>query len=301
MKIKIATRKSELALFQANYVAKKLIQLEGIEVELVPLLSEGDQTEKPLHEIGGKGLFIKKLESALIDGDADIAVHSLKDVPAILDDNFALEAIFKRENASDILLSKEGWTLKDFPHKLIIGTSSPRRKAQILNARSDLETVPVRGNIATRISKLKNGLFDGLIVAKAALVRLNLDLSNTYEFTLDEMLPSASQGFIAVECLKSNIEIINILKKINNEDEMLLASAERLFVAQLNGSCLSPIAIYCYAKNEIIHIMAKVLSHNGQKKIYKKIESNKTDLTQDILSLADYFKANGSNSIILEE
>ena len=137
MKIKIATRKSELALFQANYVAKKLNQLGGVTTELVPLLSEGDQTDKPLHEIGGKGLFVNKLESALILGDADIAVHSLKDVPAILDSKFKIASIFQRESASDILLSKEGWSLDTLPINSVIGTSSPRRKSQILNSRSD--------------------------------------------------------------------------------------------------------------------------------------------------------------------
>ena len=123
MKIKIATRQSELALFQANYVAEKLNQLEGVTTELIPLLSEGDQTDKPLHEIGGKGLFVNKLESALISGDADIAVHSLKDVPAVLDSNFEIASIFQRESASDILLSKDGWSLDTC---LLYTSPSPR-------------------------------------------------------------------------------------------------------------------------------------------------------------------------------
>ena len=300
MKIKIATRKSELALFQANYVAEKLNQLGGVATELVPLLSEGDQTDKPLHELGGKGLFVIKLESALILGDADIAVHSLKDVPAILNSKFEIASIFQRESASDILLSREGWSLDTLPINSVIGTSSPRRKSQILNSRSDLKTIPVRGNIATRIDKLNLGAFDGLIVAKAALNRLNLQLPNTYEFTLEEMLPAASQGFIAVECIKSNTEILNILRQINDETALLLAEAERSFVAKLNGSCLSPIAIYCFEDKEIIHVVAKVLSQDGQKKIYKKIESCKAQLKEDILVLANDFIAQGSNSMILQ-
>ena len=194
MKIRIATRQSELALFQANYVAEKLNQLEGVATELIPLLSEGDQTDKPLHEIGGKGLFVNRLESALISGDADIAVHSLKDVPAVLDSNFEIASIFQRESACDILLSKEGWSLDTLPINSVIGTSSPRRKSQILNLRPDLNTIPVRGNIATRVKKLNDGAFDALIIAKAALNRLNLNFTNAYEFTLEEMLPAASQG-----------------------------------------------------------------------------------------------------------
>lgn len=300
MKIKIATRQSELALFQANYVAEKLKQLEGVTTELIPMLSEGDQTDKPLHEIGGKGLFVNKLESALISGDADIAVHSLKDVPAVLDSNFEIASIFQRESASDILLSKEGWSLDTLPINSVIGTSSPRRKSQILNLRPDLNTIPVRGNIATRVKKLNDGAFDALIIAKAALNRLNLNFTNTYEFSLEEMLPAASQGFIGIECIKSNTKIHNILKQINNDTAYLLAEAERAFVAKLNGSCLSPIAIYCFEEKEAVHIIAKVLSQDGQKKLYKRIKSSKSELKDDISTLANDFVSKGSNALILE-
>ena len=300
MKIRIATRQSELALFQANYVAEKLNQLEGVTTELIPLLSEGDQTDKPLHEIGGKGLFVNRLESALISGDADIAVHSLKDVPAVLDSNFEIASIFQRESACDILLSKEGWSLDTLPINSVIGTSSPRRKSQILNLRPDLNTIPVRGNIATRVKKLNDGAFDALIIAKAALNRLNLNFTNAYEFTLEEMLPAASQGFIGIECIKSNTKIHNILKQINNDTAYLLAEAERAFVAKLNGSCLSPIAIYCFEEKEMDHIIAKVLSQDGQKKLHKKIISSKSELKDDILTLANDFVSKGSNTIIQE-
>ena len=300
MKIRIATRQSELALFQANYVAEKLNQLEGVTTELIPLLSEGDQTDKPLHEIGGKGLFVNRLESALISGDADIAVHSLKDVPAVLDNNFEIASIFQRESACDILLSKEGWSLDTLPINSVIGTSSPRRKSQILNLRPDLNTIPVRGNIATRVKKLNDGAFDALIIAKAALNRLNLNFTNAYEFTLEEMLPAASQGFIGIECIKSNTKVLNILKQINNDTAYLLAEAERAFVAKLNGSCLSPIAIYCFEEKEMVHIIAKVLSQDGQKKLHKKIISSKSGLKDDILTLANDFVSKGSNTIIQE-
>jgi len=300
MKIRIATRQSELALFQANYVAEKLNQLEGVTTELIPMLSEGDQTDKPLHEIGGKGLFVNRLESALISGDADIAVHSLKDVPAVLDSNFEIASIFQRESACDILLSKEGWSLDTLPINSVIGTSSPRRKSQILNLRPDLNTIPVRGNIATRVKKLNDGAFDALIIAKAALNRLNLNFTNAYEFSLEEMLPAASQGFIGIECIKSNTKIHNILKQINNDTAYLLAEAERAFVAKLNGSCLSPIAIYCFEEKEAVHIIAKVLSQDGQKKLYKRIKSSKSELKDDISTLANDFVSKGSNALILE-
>ena len=302
MKIKIATRQSELALFQANYVMNKIqAQHAEVEVELVPMTSEGDQTEKPLHEIGGKGLFVTKLESALETGEADIAVHSLKDVPAKIDIQYSIAAIFEREDPSDVLLSRNGSSLADFPSNASIGTSSPRRKAQILRARTDLNIIPVRGNISTRIRKLHEGHFDGLIVAKAALNRLNMELTNAYEFSMQEMLPAASQGFIGVECLKSNEEIMSIMNSINNSSQMALANAEREFVAYLNGSCLSPIAILCKEELYGINISAKVLSQNGQKEIYREIKSSYENLTQDIHSLAEDFISNDAHLIILEQ
>ncbi len=302
MKIKIATRQSELALFQANYVMNKIqAQHAEVEVELVPMTSEGDQTEKPLHEIGGKGLFVTKLESALETGEADIAVHSLKDVPAKIDIQYSIAAIFEREDPSDVLLSRNGSSLTDFPSNASIGTSSPRRKAQILRARTDLNIIPVRGNISTRIRKLHEGHFDGLIVAKAALNRLNMELTNAYEFSMQEMLPAASQGFIGVECLKSNEEIMSIMNSINNSSQMALANAEREFVAYLNGSCLSPIAILCKEELYGINISAKVLSQNGQKEIYREIKSSYENLTQDIHSLAEDFISNDAHLIILEQ
>ena len=302
MKIKIATRQSELALFQANYVMNKIqTQHAEVEVELVPMTSEGDQTEKPLHEIGGKGLFVTKLESALETGEADIAVHSLKDVPAKIDIQYSIAAIFEREDPSDVLLSRNGSSLTDFPSNASIGTSSPRRKAQILRARTDLNIIPVRGNISTRIRKLHEGHFDGLIVAKAALNRLNMELTNAYEFSMQEMLPAASQGFIGVECLKSKEEIMSIMNSINNSSQMALANAEREFVAYLNGSCLSPIAILCKEELYGINISAKVLSQNGQKEIYREIKSSYENLTQDIHSLAEDFISNDAHLIILEQ
>ena len=301
MKIKLATRQSELALFQANYVMNKIqTHHSDVEVELVPMSSDGDQTDKPLYEIGGKGLFVTKLESALENGEADIAVHSLKDVPAKIDMKYSIAAVLKREDPSDILLSINGSSLVDFPANSSIGTSSPRRKAQILRKRADLNIIPVRGNIATRIRKLHEGHFDGLIVAKAALNRLNIESTNAYEFSMEEMLPAASQGFIGVECLKSNKKIISIMNSINNSSEMALANAEREFVASLNGSCLSPIAIICKEEAHAINISAKVLSQNGQKEIYREIKSNHENLTKDIHSLAVDFISNDAHLIILE-
>ena len=300
MKIKIATRQSELAMYQANFVANEIKKsIKDVEVELIPMTSEGDQTNKPLHEIGGKGLFISTLESALELNKVDIAVHSLKDVPASLDPKFKIINVFKRESPSDLLLSKDGKSFSDFLENATIGTSGPRRKAQINYLRPDIKTIPVRGNIATRINKLNEGYFDGLVVAKAAINRLGLQ-QNSYEFSIDEMLPAASQGHIAIECLSSNKEIIETLETIGDSKELILANAERSFVASMNGGCLSPIAILCQNFNDEIKVTGKVLSYKGDKLIYKKMNSSFKDIDKDIISFADEFILEGAKSLISE-
>ena len=300
MKIKIATRQSELAMYQANFVANEIKKsIKDVEVELIPMTSEGDQTNKPLHEIGGKGLFISTLESALESNKVDIAVHSLKDVPARLDPKFKIINVFKRESHSDLLLSKDGKSFSDFLENATIGTSGPRRKAQINYLRPDIKTIPVRGNIATRINKLNEGYFDGLVVAKAAINRLGLQ-QNSYEFSIDEMLPAASQGHIATECLSSNKEIIETLESIGDSKELILANAERSFVASMDGGCLSPIAILCQNFNDEIKVTGKVLSYKGDKLIYKKMNSSFKDIDKDIISFADEFILEGAKSLISE-
>ena len=300
MKIKIATRQSELAMYQANFAANEIKKsIKDVEVELIPMTSEGDQTNKPLHEIGGKGLFISTLESALELNKVDIAVHSLKDVPASLDPKFKIINVFKRESPNDLLLSKDGKSFSDFLENATIGTSGPRRKAQINYLRPDIKTIPVRGNIATRINKLNEGYFDGLVVAKAAINRLGLQ-QNSYEFSIDEMLPAASQGHIAIECLSSNKEIIETLESIGDSKELILANAERSFVASMNGGCLSPIAILCQNFNDEIKVTGKVLSYKGDKLIYKKMNSSFKDIDKDIISFADEFILEGAKSLISE-
>ena len=300
MKIKIATRQSELAMYQANFVANEIKKsIKDVEVELIPMTSEGDQTNKPLHEIGGKGLFISTLESALESNKVDIAVHSLKDVPARLDPKFKIINVFKRESPSDLLLSKDGKSFSDFLENATIGTSGPRRKAQINYLRPDIKTIPVRGNIATRINKLNEGYFDGLVVAKAAISRLGLQ-QNSYEFSIDEMLPAASQGHIATECLSSNKEIMETLESIGDSKELILANAERSFVASMDGGCLSPIAILCQNFNDEIKVTGKVLSYKGDKLIYKKMNSSFKDIDKDIISFADEFILEGAKSLISE-
>ena len=299
MKIRIATRKSELALFQANLVAQKLIKKNTkLDVELVPMTSDGDKTNEPLHQIGGKGLFINTLESALVNNQADIAVHSLKDVPAKLDSDFCIAAVLKRASPGDMLIGNNGSSIKEMSINSSIATSSPRRYAQIKNLNPQINIVPIRGNIATRIKKLDQENIDGLVVAKAALERLNIGTENCYEFSFEEMLPAASQGYIGIECLASNEKIIDILKSINSHEDLILSQAERNFVSNLNGSCLSPIAIYCRQNKDQILISAKVLSQNGDEQIYKEITSSFKAIKKDINDLSKEFIALGADKLI---
>lgn len=298
MKIRIGTRKSELAMFQANYVAGKLID-NGIEIEIVPIISEGDIREGPLHEIGGKGLFVNKLEEALSANEIDCAVHSLKDVPAKIDNRFIINAVMPRESYEDILVKNSDVELSMMPTGSIVGTSSPRRSAQILNKYPNLIIKPIRGNISTRLSKLRNENYDAILIAEAAINRLEIGCKYISRFHIKEMLPAASQGYIGIQCLNTDNEISRAVSNINSSIDMALANAERVFVAQLNGSCTSPICILCEYKNNIVNIHAKVLSLDGKKQISKTTTADLSNLNQTILSLSKEFIDDGARSLIL--
>jgi hydroxymethylbilane synthase len=298
MKIRIGTRKSELALFQANFVKKKIIDL-GHDVEIVPIISEGDVTNGPLHEIGGKGLFVSTLEDALLKNKIDCAVHSLKDMPAKMNKEFALAAVIERESYADILVKKNNILFNEMPKGSIIGTSSPRRAAQILSLNNNIDIQPIRGNIATRLDKLQNESFDAIVVADAALNRLNIKCEFSERFNLKEMVPAASQGYIGIQCLNKKNDVNKVISSINSEIDMMLADAERSFVEALDGSCISPICILCEHKNNEVNIIAKVLSVDGQKEISHKTQTNLSNLNDEMEELIEMFKSKGAKSLIL--
>jgi hydroxymethylbilane synthase len=298
MKIRIGTRKSELALFQANFVKKKIIDL-GHDVEIVPIISEGDVTDGPLHEIGGKGLFVSTLEDALLKNKIDCAVHSLKDMPAKMNKEFALAAVIERESYADILVKKNNILFNEMPKGSIIGTSSPRRAAQILSLNKNIDIQPIRGNIATRLDKLQNESFDAIVVADAALNRLNIKCEFSERFNLKEMVPAASQGYIGIQCLNKKNDVNKVISSINSEIDMMLADAERSFVEALDGSCISPICILCEHKNNEVNIIAKVLSVDGQKEISHITQTNLSNLNEEMKELIELFKSKGAKSLIL--
>lgn len=242
--LRIATRKSPLALWQANHVKNKLEATHpALEVELIGLLTEGDKLlTTSLMKIGGKGLFVKELEKALVERRADIAVHSIKDLPTQLHEELILAAVCEREDPRDVFVSNRHACLSDVPQTAIIGTSSLRRACQLKALRSDLIIKNLRGNVGTRLEKLDNGSFTAIILAAAGLKRLNAENRITHYFPHEHMLPAIGQGAIGVECHKDNRDVLEILKTLEHPPTRICITAERAMNYQLQGGCQLPIA-----------------------------------------------------------
>jgi hydroxymethylbilane synthase len=284
--IRIATRKSPLALWQAEHVAKKLkAQWPQVQTELVPMQTSGDNYLKDrLLSIGGKGLFIKELEIALLNNKADIAVHSMKDMPATLPDGLRLSVICKRDNPFDALVSQSHASLDEFPKGAVIGTSSLRRQSQILASRPDLIIKTLRGNIHTRISKLENNEYDGIILAASGLIRMSFEEKIQQVIACEIMLPACGQGALGIECRENDSEIQEIIDPLNDDVTSVCVNTERYVNEKLGGSCHAPIAIFCRKiSDEQLSLQAKLLSPNGDQFIYAE---QKGKFTQ-ALELAD--------------
>ena len=301
MKIRIATRLSPLAMLQTNEVIEKIKFYDPECIcEIIQMESEGDLTDAPLHTIGGKGLFVSKLEAALVNGVADIAVHSLKDVPAKIDSQFSIAATLPREAEGDALLLRDGLTIDDLSENLKIATSGPRRKSQLLAMNSKLNIVPIRGNIQTRINKMNDENLDGLIVAKAALNRLKISHPNMYLFSEDQMLPAAAQGAIGIEVNSIELEsdIGNLLKLLNDESTHQATEIERGVVASLEGNCLSPISALCKIDSQDAELKVRVSNQDGTKVYNEAIRfklKNKIDALQGFI---ETLIRNGAKEII---
>ena len=301
MKIRIATRRSPLAMLQTHEVIEriKLFSPESI-CEIVQMESEGDLTDAPLHTIGGKGLFVSKLETAIANGVADIAVHSLKDVPAFIDSQFSIAATLPREDEGDAILLKEGLTIDDLSKNLRIATSGPRRKSQLLAMNSKLNIVPVRGNIQTRINKINVDSLDGLIVAKAALNRLNIQHPNMFTFSEDQMLPAAAQGAIGIEinAIELESDIGNLLKLLNDESTFQATAIERTVVASLEGNCLSPISALCKIEARDAELKVRVSNQNGSKVYNEAVKFNLENKIDALQRFIETLIQNGAKEII---
>ncbi len=246
MKIRIGTRKSKLALWQANYVASKLKKHSpDIEIEFVKITTKGDKIlDVPLAKVGGKGLFVKEIEEAMLRNEIDIAVHSLKDVPTYFPEGLGLVAITKREDPRDAFLSVKYNSIEEMPEGAVLGTSSLRRKAQILEKRKDLVIKDLRGNVDTRIRKLEEGQYDGIILAYAGLKRLGLENKVKQIFEPDYMIPAVAQGFLGIEARLDDEETKRIVSVLNHRESELRAKTERAFLKTLEGGCQVPLAGY---------------------------------------------------------
>lgn len=300
--LRIATRKSALALWQANHVQALLQDAHpGIEIELVKIVTEGDRIlDRPLAEIGGKGLFLKELERAMLDGEADLAVHSMKDVPANMADGLVLDAVLPRANPYDALVSRDNRLLADFPAGSCVGTSSLRRKAQLLALRPDLEVADLRGNVDTRLRKLDEGQYDAIILACAGLERLGLGARISEVLQPPDWLPASTQGIIGLQCRQDDSRTRALIEPLADTDTMVVASAERAVAQVLEATCQVPLAVHAVLENGTVRLKSIVSSPDGT----ASIEASGEAAAQDAVALGEQVAAdllkNGAGDIIAD-
>ncbi len=264
-RIRIATRESKLALWQANHVAKQLEKLyPQIPVSLVPMTTEGDQRlDQALAKIGGKGLFLKELETALLNDNADIAVHSMKDVPSELPAGLEISTILQREDPADAFVSQRYASLVSLPAGAKVGTSSLRRQTQLINARPDLQLKDLRGNVITRLSKLDIGNYDAIILACAGLIRLDFQDRITQRLATPAWMSAVGQGAIGIEIKQHSDELQRLLKPLNCPSTSFAVKAERAMNRRLEGSCQSPIGAFAIQKKGHLELSGMVASQDG--------------------------------------
>jgi hydroxymethylbilane synthase len=261
--LRLGTRKSKLALWQANFVKEKLEAL-GCKVELVPITTTGDKIlDAPLAKIGGKGLFVKEIENALLAGEIDLAVHSLKDVPMIIPEGLTLSAITEREEPYDVLISRNGKKLEELPSGAVVGTSSLRRQVQIKRRRGDLKVEILRGNVDTRLRKLKEGLYDAIVLAYAGVKRMGF--SGEISQVLKDFIPAVGQGSLAIETRVEDERVINFVKVLNHQESWLRAVCERAFLRELQGGCQVPIGAYAWIEGDRIKIKGFISDLEGER------------------------------------
>ena len=270
-KIIIGSRGSKLALIYANKVKEQIIENSSIEIEIKTIVTEGDINQKDrLSEVGGKGMFSKKIETELLENNIDLAVHALKDMPSIETDGLITNCFLKRNYPNEILISKSNIKFNELKPKSIIGTSSFRREYQLQNKRDDLIYKLIRGNVDTRIKKLNDGLYDAIILSKAGIDSLNLNKHITQEFSVEEIIPSAGQGVIAVQCRKNDDEICEILKKINHKATSICVTAERELLKTLEGDCNTPVGAISVINGDNVQLSVELFSVDGKNRYFFK-------------------------------
>lgn len=299
-KIVIATRESQLALWQANNVKAQLESLyPNLGVELLGMTTKGDQIlDSPLSKIGGKGLFVKELETALMDGRADIAVHSMKDVPMAFPEGLGLAVICEREDPTDAFVSNNFNSVDDLPTGSVVGTSSLRRSCQLRMNRPDLVINDLRGNVNTRLRKLDDGEYDAIILATAGLIRLDMEDRIRQKISAEASLPAGGQGAMGIECRSDDVQTINMLAPLQHEATAIRVTAERAVNEHLNGGCQAPIACFAILKDDTIWLRGLVGSPDGKTMIQSEIYGHKDDAKSLGVQLAEDLIARGANKIL---
>ncbi|MGD7037163.1 hydroxymethylbilane synthase [Methylotuvimicrobium buryatense] len=298
--IRIATRKSPLALWQAEHVAERLKRaFPGLETELVTMTTKGDKLlDAPLAKVGGKGLFVKELEQGMLEGRADIAVHSMKDVPVEFPDGLHLSVILQREDPTDAFVSNRYTSLSELPERPRIGTCSLRRQCQIKEKFPNAEILTLRGNVNTRLAKLDAGEFDAIILASAGLIRLGMQHRIAARLDPSESLPAIGQGAIGIECRSDDTVINELLSRLHDPETHICVSAERAMNARLKGGCQVPIAGFATLQSDTLYMRGLVGDPDGSV-IYRAEHSGPAEQAEQIgVSIAEELLASGGDKIL---
>jgi hydroxymethylbilane synthase len=300
--LKIGTRGSQLALFQANWVKDQLVQTHpDLKVTLMKIKTTGDKIQDaPLAKIGGKGLFVKEIEEALLKNRTDLAVHSIKDVPTEFPKGLHLPVITKREDPRDVFISRDGRMLKELAQGAKIGTSSLRRQAQLLHFRSDFELVPLRGNLDTRLKKLRTMNLDGIVLAMAGVKRLGLEGEITEILPIEISLPAIGQGALGIETRMDDKDVEGQIRFLNDRDSSVAITAERAFLKKLEGGCQVPIAAYAQRIGVTLQIDGLVGTVDGKRLLKHHLGGPIEDAESLGIQLAEVLLSQGAKEILDE-
>ncbi len=298
--VRIATRKSALALWQANFVKAELEAAHpGLQVELVPMSTQGDKIlDTPLAKIGGKGLFVKELETAMLEGRADIAVHSMKDVPVDFPEGLMLHTICLREDPRDAFVSNTYQQLADLPQGAVVGTSSLRRQCQIKAIRPDLQIKDLRGNVNTRLAKLDAGEFDAIILASAGLIRLGFEARIASFLEVSTSLPANGQGAVGIECRSDDLIVQQLLAPLEHKETRICVLAERAMNRKLQGGCQVPIGAFAVLQQNELWLRGLVGQLDGSEILRSEIKGEATQAEQLGTQLAEQLLALGADRIL---
>lgn len=300
--VRIATRKSALALWQAEYVKARLEHFHpGLVVELVPMSTKGDKIlDTPLAKIGGKGLFVKELEQAMLEGRADIAVHSMKDVPVDFPEGLELHTICEREDPRDAFVSNQYKHISELPAGAVVGTSSLRRQCQIREARPDLVIKDLRGNVNTRLAKLDAGEYDAIILAAAGLIRLEMPERIASFVSVEESLPANGQGAVGIECRSNDARIQGLLAPLEHAETRARVLSERAMNRRLEGGCQVPIGAYAELQQDQLYLRGLVGAVDGSQILRAELTGDITNAEALGIELAEALLAQGADSILAE-